>query len=186
MNRTARTTACLLALVVGLTAASSPAPSYGTASPAQQLFMMKEVKPDLARIGIIWDGRADDAVLQQALRAAQGYGVQVFRASVERNQDVGSAFRELHRTHRVQALWVITDTGLIAAEPTRSFLVREATRAGLPILAPSAGWVRDGAPLAVVAQGEGVRLVVNRTVAHALSLQVPAKYGSTTEFLATR
>jgi ABC-type uncharacterized transport system substrate-binding protein len=148
--------------------------------------MLREVKPGLQRVGIVWDVRGDEAVLQQALRAAQGYGVQVFRANVERNQDVGPAFRELHRTHRVQAVWVITDQGLVAAEPSRSFLVREAARAGVPVLAPSAGWVQSGAPIAVVAQGDGVRLVVNRAAADALSLTIPAKYASTTEFLATR
>lgn len=184
MNALVRLSA--LALVVVALAAFTAAPRPTPASPAQQLFVLKEIQPDLARVGILWDVRGNEAVLQQALRAAQGYGVQVFRANIERNQDVGPAFRELHRTHRVQAIWIVTDDGLLATEPSRSFLIREAARSNLPLLAPTAAWVRDGAPLAVLSDGEGVRLAVNRAVADALAMRVPAKYGSRTEFLATR
>lgn len=176
------------ALAAFLLVASAFTPRLAEApTPSQQLFMLKEVQPDLQRIGLIWDGSlGDDALVESAHRAATSYGVELLLARVEATRDVGPAFRELSRTHAIDALWILTDEGLTTREPSRSFLLREAARAGIPVLGPGADWVRDGAALAVLESADGVRLIVNRPVAEALSLQVPEQYVAVTEFLASR
>jgi ABC-type uncharacterized transport system substrate-binding protein len=157
-----------------------------SSTPSQQLFMLKQLQPDLTRVGLLWDGNLGDADLKRAQRAAVSHGVELMLARVEATRDVGPAFRELARTHDIQALWILSDEGLTAREPSRSFLLREAARAGIPVLSPSAGWVEAGATLAVLEGAEGVRLVINRPASEALSLQVPEQYAAVTDFLASR
>lgn len=165
-------------------AAFAPPPSPST--PGQQLFMLKELRPSLSKVGLIWDGALDDNDLKRAQRAAASHGIELLLAQVEGVRDVGPAFRELVRTHDIEALWILTDEGLTAREPSRGFVLREAARTGLPVLGPSEGWVHDGAALAVLEGADGVRLLVNKPVADALSLQVPEQYTAVTDFLASR
>lgn len=178
---------CLASALTALLVTAAFTQPTASTTPSQQLFMLKEVQPDLSRIGLIWDGNlADDSVLERARRAASSYNVELLLARVESTRDVGPAFRELSRTHNIQALWVVSDEGITAREPSRGFVLREAARAGIPVLGPGEDWVRDGATLAVLEGVDGVRLIVNKPVSEALSLQVPEQYATVTDFLASR
>ncbi|MFW5973238.1 MAG: ABC transporter substrate-binding protein, partial [Bacteroidota bacterium] len=66
----------------------------------------------------------------------------------------------------------------------RNFLIKTATGGGIPVLAPSADWVREGAHIMMHSDGSGVRLVVNKRAADAASLSIPEQYSAQTEFLA--
>lgn len=171
-----------VALLVATAAFTPPA----SPTPSQQLFMLKQLQPGLTRIGVIWEGSLDDADLKRAQRAAVSNGVELLVARAEAVRDVGPAFRELARTHSIEALWVLSDDGITARDPSRGFLLREATLASIPVLGPTEAWVQDGAALAVLEGADGVRLVVNRRVSEALSLQVPEQYTAVTDFLASR
>lgn len=177
-----RLLSALAAVFVFAAFAPPPVPS----TPGQQLYMLKQLSPSLTKVGLIWDGPLDDDDLKRAQRAASSHGVELLLAQVEGVRDVGPAYRELVRTHGIEALWVLTDDGLTAREPSRGFVLREAARTGIPVLGPSASWVEAGAALAVLEGDDGVRLVVNKPVAEALSLQVPEEYTAVTDFLASR
>ena len=52
----------------------------------------------------------------------------------------------------------------------------------MPLFAPSEDWVGEGAFIAMIKQDGGIHLVVNKSVADALSLAVPEKYAERTQF----
>lgn len=173
-----------LALVVGLSAAA-PLPQSPT--PIQQLFILKQVKPDVERVGIVWNGQRDHSdVMPDIRRAGANTGIEVVVVSAEGRGSVAEALRRLIRENRVDALWVVRNDGLVEREPARSYLIREAAKAGLPILAPGTDWVNDGASLAVVERGGELRVSLNRPVAQALGIRVPADLASRTSFVAAR
>lgn len=152
-------------------------------TPMQQMYIMKEVKPDVARLGLIWNSAThDEETLTKIRRAGTSLKVQLFLADVSDLSDIAPQFRELTRTHRVQAIWVIKNDGLVDSSTGKSFLIKNAMKAGLPLFAPSADWVSEGAFIAMKKQDGGIHLVVNKSAADALSLAVPAKYAERTQF----
>lgn len=163
--------------------ASAPA----DVTPIQQLAVLKEMKPDAERVGIVWNQAADrDELLPRIERAAAGAGFRVIVNLASSLDEVGPAFRDLVRTHRIDVLWIVQNDGLVNRQPARGFLLREAARAGVPILAPSPDWVEEGATLALTDDGAGLRIVVNQAVADALALRVPDAYLERTDFVAAR
>lgn len=173
-----------LALVVGLSAA---APLPPATSPVQQLYVLKQVKPDVEKIGIVWNERRDHSdVMPLIERAGANNGVKVFVVPAAQKGDVAGALRQLIRDNAIDALWIVREDGLVDREPSRSYLIREATKRGLPVLAPSSDWVDDGASLAVFDQGGELRVSVNKPAADALGLQVPADLAPRTSFVAAR
>nr|6K1Y_A Chain A, ABC-type uncharacterized transport system periplasmic component-like protein [Rhodothermus marinus DSM 4252] len=155
-------------------------------TPIQQLFLIKELKPGIARIGVIWDKNAAnrDEVLPQLQRASAATGIKVVVAEVASLQEVAPQFRTLLRDHQVEALWVLEESGLLGQAAARSFLIKNATQAGMPVFAPSETWLKEGACVTWRKDAEGIRLVVNKAVAEAMGITIPAKYQDRTAFLA--
>ena len=153
-------------------------------TPMQQMFIMKEIKPDVERLGIIWNKAThDEETLTKIRRAGTSLKVKLFLAEVSHLSDIAPQFRALTRTHKVQAIWVIKNDGLLDSSTGKGYLIKNAVKAGLPLFAPSEDWVSEGAFIAMIKQDGGIHLVVNKSAADALSLAVPEKYAERTQFL---
>ncbi len=171
----------LVAAVVGT--AFTPASLNSGVTPMQQMYIMKEVKPDLQRVGIIWNKNTnDEATLTKIRRAGTSLKVQLFLAEVADISDIAPQFRQLTRTHKVEAIWVLEDDGLIDQKTSKNFLITSAMKAGLPLFAPSDSWVNAGAFISMKKEAGGLSLFVNKSAAAALSLTVPEKYAERTQF----
>ncbi len=160
--------------------------SASDVTPIQQLFLIKELKPDITRIGVIWDKNAAnrDKILPQLERASAATGIKVVVGEVASLQEVAPQFRTLLRDHRIEALWILEEEGLLGQGIARSFLIKSATQAGMPVFAPSETWLKEGACVTWRKDAEGIRLVVNKAVAEAMGITIPAKYQDRTAFLA--
>ena len=156
--------------------------------PMQQMFLLKKVKPDVQRIGVIWKkGVADqEAKLEAIRRAVATIQGKLFVAYVESKADVGGQFRQLARKHDVQALWVVENDGIVDAAAPRQYLIENAAKSGIPLLAPTEDWVSAGAPMAVRKEGDIFRILLNEPAANATSIKVPAKYKSQTKLIAAK
>ncbi len=176
----------LVVFTLTLTAAALPDPLNEGPTPLQQMFIIKELSPDIERIGIIWDKTAskEENMMRQLQRGSASTGLKVFVADVGELKEVAPQFRLLLREHQIQALWIVEDHGLFESGVVRSFLIEKATRAALPIFAPSETWINEGASVAVRKGADGIRLLVNRAAAEAVSLQIPPKYLERTEYFA--
>ena len=155
-------------------------------TPMQQLFLIKELNPGIERIGVIWDKNSAqrDQVLPQLQRASAATGIKVVVAEVTSLQEVAPQFRTLQREHQVQAIWILEDAGLLGQAATRSFLIKNATQAGMPVFAPSETWLKEGACVSWKKDADGIRLLVNKAVADAMGITIPPKYQDRTAFLA--
>lgn len=172
----------LFVLALGLTAA---APSRQS-DPVRQLYVLKQLKPDMESVGIVWNGRRSQSDIRPLIqRAGTSAGVRVVIAPAETRSDVSAAFRELVG-NGVDAIWIVREDGLVDQEPSRSYLIREATRRGLPVLAPSTSWVNDGASVAVYEQGGQLQVSLNRPAVQALGMTVPASIASRVDYVAAR
>ena len=176
----------LLAIVVLsplVLALSSPPPSAPT--PMQQLFMLKEVKPDVKKVGVLWNENSSqrDALMPKIKRAAATTQLELYISYVGSIKDVGPRFRKLIRENEIDVLWLVENDGVVDTQIAQSFLIENAAKSGLPIVAPSADWVNKGAAITFIEGAEGVQFVVNESVAKATSIVIPEKYQQRTEFL---
>ena len=175
----------LLLMAAVVVTAFAPASLNSDVTPMQQMYIMKEVKPDLQRVGIIWNTNANnEAVLTKIRRAGTSLKVQLFLAEIADLSDIAPQFRQLTRTHKVEAIWVIENDGLVDSKTGKNYLITNAMKSGLPLFAPSEDWVNDGAFISLKKQADGLALFVNKSAADALSLSIPPKYTERTQFAA--
>jgi len=150
------------------------------------MYIMKEIMPDVERLGIIWYKETrDEEVLTKIRRAGTSLKVQLFLAEVSELSDIAPHFRVLMRKHNIQALWVVQNDGLIDSSIGKSFLIKNAVKGGIPLFAPSEDWVNEGAFITLIKQDGKIFLVVNKSAVDAMSLTVPQKYAEHTQFLAS-
>lgn len=155
-------------------------------SPIQQLYILKEIRPDVERVGIIWTKNSPqhDALMPRVQRAASASGVKVFVAYVQGMRDVAPSYRTLRNEHNIDVLWVLEDDDTVGGNAGRSYLIRQATQQGIPLLAPTSDWVDAGAPISLQKMGGGIKVLLNEAAAAATALTVPDKYE--TQYLTTR
>lgn len=172
---------CLVGMVI---TAGVPQPSV---SPLQQLFVMKEIRPDLERIGVIWNERDANGstLLPQLQQASASTGVRVYLSYANELTDLAAAYRELTRNKNVQAIWVIDENDPVTTSRMgRDYLIKHSASQGLPLIAPAPAWVEEGAHIAFYREGENLRLKVNRRSADAANMIIPSQYLERTDFLA--
>src|SRR5690625_3468514 len=158
-----------------------------TVPPLQQLYVLKEIQPNVERVGIIWGKAAHDRsdLMEQIQRASAVTSVAVVIAPVDGVSDIASAYRDLVRQNSVQAIWVVdASDDVVNSRMGRDFLVKNAAGSGITLLAPDEAWVEAGAHLAVFQDGSSVRLKVNKRSADAASLTIPDQYLERTDYLA--
>jgi putative ABC transport system substrate-binding protein len=146
----------------------------------QQLFLLKKLKPDVKRVGIIWkEGISkQDSKLETAKRAAASIKGKLFVGYAEKASDVAEQFRLLTRDHNVQALWIIENDGVVDGSTSKQYLIENAVKEGIPLLAPTSDWVDAGAPLSIAKSDGELELMINEPAAAATGLEVPSEYES--------
>lgn len=182
MYKRAQLTVVLLLFVLLLGAV--PARAQVTAT--QQLYVIKECKPGVQKIGVLVSSKdaADAAFIADLNRAAAAAGVKVFVATVDNITEVAPKFRDLTRAQGVQAIWVPKAVGAIGDATSRKFIITNATQSRVPLFAPVAAWVNEGAAVALSKGADGISLTVNKAAAAAASLVIPDKYKERVQLVA--
>ncbi len=107
----------LVLAVATVVTAFLPAQLGSGVTPMQQMFIMKEIMPDVERLGIIWYKETrDEEVLTKIRRAGTSLKVQLFLAEVSELSDIAPHFRVLLRKHNIQVLWVVQNDGLVGRQ----------------------------------------------------------------------
>lgn len=174
----------LLASCFILMAASPNTTGSSDVTPLQQLFVFKELKPDIQRIGIIWneDSANRGALMPKIQQASASTGIEVFVANVKELKEIAPQYRTLVRNNDIQALWIVENDGVVDSAIGQKFLLKETTQKGIPILAPTEEWVNNGATVSLKRAEGQIQLVVNQAAASALALAIPEKYQERTQY----
>ncbi len=176
----------LMVFTLALTGAVAPLPAGNGATIIQQMFVIKELKPAVERVGIMLDPNVSsvEKLMPQIQRAGASTGVKVFLTEVKDLKDVAPRYRKLIRDHEIQALLIVNGEGVMGNPIARSFLIKNATTASIPVFAPDADWINEGASVSITKVNGSISLLVNRAAASATALQIPEKYLERTEYLA--
>lgn len=146
--------------------------------PMQQMHFLSKMNPDIKRIGVLWKKgvSGQEQKLSEVKRAIASVKGKLFIAYVEGESDVAEKFRLLTGQHDVDALWVVENDGVVDASAPKQYLVKNAVKEGVPLLAPSKDWVSGGAPVAVAKSNGSFQIVLNEGAAQATGLKVPSQY----------
>jgi len=149
----------------------------------RQLFVLDKMKPEVERVGLIWKKgvSGQEKTLRTAKRATASIDGKLFVAYVEGKSEVPEQFRTMTRQHDVQALWIVENDGIVNASTPQKYLIENAVKEGIPLLAPTKDWVDAGAPLAIGKANGEVEIMLNEPAADATGLQVPNEYKSRTQ-----
>ena len=149
----------------------------------RQLFVLDKMKPEVERVGLIWKKgvSGQEKTLRIAKRATASIDGKLFVAYVEGKSEVPEQFRTMTRKHDVQALWIVENDGIVSASTPQKYLIENAVKEGIPLLAPTKDWVDAGAPVAIGKTNGEVEIMLNEPAADATGLQVPNEYKSRTQ-----
>lgn len=163
-------------LLVLLLAVCTALPSFGQATAQQQMFVLKTLRPNVQTVGLLispqLQGRAE--VERAARLAAQRSQISLVIGEVGNLGQVGPVYRQLVRDHRVNAVWVLTGDAMFNDRTARSFVIEQAARSGIVLLAPDQAWVQQGAAVAVQSAGDQLSIFVNERLSSSMSFQVSA------------
>lgn len=175
----------LIFLILVCSAASPPRAQAPDVTPLQQLFLLKELKPDVKRVGILWNEASPnrESLMKEINRATAASQLDVVVRFVTSVKDVASGFRTLLRDHDIQALWIVENDGVVDQQVAQKYVIENATKQKIVVLAPTSDWVTAGACLSFKKEDGATRIVINQTVADVVSVSIPEKYAERTEFL---
>lgn len=115
-------------------------------SPERNLAAILEVMPDARRIGVIFDPRHSERLMNDAMAAAQARGVQLVLRRVSKAGEVPPALEGLRQN--IDVLWMVPDATVINAETVKQmFLFSFQNR--VPVFTFSKKFVEMGAVAAL-------------------------------------
>jgi ABC-type uncharacterized transport system substrate-binding protein len=145
----------------------------GTAQPVEELFReMKRLKPDLARVGVVWNpAEVNSEVCTRRARAvAEALGIELLEAPIEQTKDVREAAESLI-ARGAQAFWTGGD---VTVNNAVDALIGAAARAGVPVFSNITGHVQRGSLLDLGASYHAVGVEAGRIAGDVLAGADPA------------
>lgn len=130
-----------------MTAESIPAEAQATGvflnySPRTQLQWLKKLFPQLKRVGVIYNPKQNQAVIDEAAASARQLGLELVTAAVDTPRELPAALKELLR--KIDILWAVSDRVVLAPQTAKEVLLTS-FRSRIPVIGASAPWVKGGA-----------------------------------------
>lgn len=114
--------------------------------PRVQFEALRSLIPGAKKIGVIYNPKQTETVIQQARRTARDMGLELVAVPIASGEEVPDALRTLDK--QVDALWSVAD-GTTFTSASMEFLFLHTLRNKLPFMGLSPAFVRAGALLAL-------------------------------------
>jgi putative ABC transport system substrate-binding protein len=116
-------------------------------SAERQLAKLKEVLPEVKRVGLVYDPHKTGPFIENALEASKGLGIRLVLKEVDSPKNVDSAIRGVAKDG-IDVLWMVPDTTVVTGETEDSFFIFSLDNR-IPILTFSQKLLEKGAVLSV-------------------------------------
>lgn len=107
-----------------------------------QFSYMRELKPGIKKIGVIYNEKETGVVIREAVKSARRMGLELVAEAVNGPQDVPRAINKLK--NRVDFMWSVADGKVFTRETVRELLLITLRRK-LPLMGLSPAFVKAGA-----------------------------------------
>jgi ABC-type uncharacterized transport system substrate-binding protein len=116
-------------------------------SAEKQLAKLKEVFPEVKRVGLVYDPHKTGFFIENALEASKGLGIKLVLREVDSPKNVDSAIRGVAKDG-IDVLWMLPDTTAVTPETVDSFFISSLDNR-IPILTFSQKFLEKGAVVSV-------------------------------------
>jgi putative ABC transport system substrate-binding protein len=116
-------------------------------SPGRQLAKLKEVLPEVKRVGLVYDPAKSGAFVEKAREASRELGIKLVLKEIDRPKNVDSAIRGIAKDG-IDVLWMLPDSTVITAQTVASFILSSLDNR-IPILTFSEKFLDLGAVMSV-------------------------------------
>ncbi len=107
---------------------------------------LKALAPKISRIGVLFDSRKTQGLLDQLQQEAQNQEVTIIAKKVHEEHEVSQALKTIEE--KIDALWLLPDSTVLT-EDTLDFIISATLEKNIPLVAFSAGLVKSGAVIGV-------------------------------------
>jgi putative ABC transport system substrate-binding protein len=115
----------------------------------RQFKMLSELVPELKRVGVLYNPRETEPVIEEARRVAELMNLELLAEQVSSVRDVDDALKKLDR-QEMDALWSVAD-GIVVNEASMGYIGKYVVRRGIPFMVPSKKYITDGALVTLTA-----------------------------------
>lgn len=107
---------------------------------------LKLLAPKVSRIGVLFDTRKTQGLLDQLQQEARNQGMTIIAKEVHEEHEVSQALKTIEE--KIDALWLLPDSTVLS-EDTLDFIISSTLEKNIPLVAFSAGLVKSGAVIGV-------------------------------------
>ncbi len=140
-------------------------------SPLQQVYLLKQLKPELKKIGILSDLSQRPELPDRLARISAQLGVKIVIKDTRELKNVLKNFKFLVYSQMVEVVWIFPDQVLIHPS-ARRYMIKEAVSARVLLIAPDSDMVKKGATLFAEKNANQIKVHLNSKAMELLGLDV--------------
>ena len=140
-------------------------------SPMQQIFLIKKLKSNIKKIGILCNLSQHPGLKQKLARIGGQLGIRMVIANTPDLLSVSKNFKHLVNQAKVEAIWVFPD-GALNQALAKKYLVKEAILSKVMLIASDPDMVKKGATICAQKGDDQIRIFLNKKAVALLGLNI--------------
>lgn len=148
----------------------------------QQLYLLKQVKPDLSKLGILCQLEKHPDLVEQLKRAGANLQIMVFVTDTYDLRLIAKNFKHLVSSKQIEALWVLDDP-IFHSQNAKEYLVKESVLAKILFATSDPELVKRGATLCAQKADKRIIVFLNKKSLGLLGLEVPESLNQMAEII---
>lgn len=182
-NMSFRTVYASLALAGVLMLGSSPGARAQAAVPyAQQIYLMKTLKPSIKTIGVMGSGLSDEAI-ELLARAGAGQGVGIFVARPQNAKEIAMLYKKLTVEKAAEIIWIPEANDKLMAGVGFEYLRENTLVDKVGLCVPTFALVGEGALCNFHSQEGRLTAFVNKRIAEMVGVSIPGATANTVSYV---
>ncbi len=138
-------------------------------SPLQQVYLLKQIKPDIKRIGILCNLENRAALPKTLSRISAQFKIKIILYDTRKKQNLAKNFKALVKKEKADAIWVFPDEVLNYKSATQ-YLIKQAVTSKIILVTHDPEQVKKGATLAARIENGDMKVYINQKAADMLGL----------------
>ncbi len=147
-------------------------------TPLQQVFILKQLNPQIRKIGILCDLSKRGDLPERLARISAQLQVKIIIKDTPELKNVLKNFRYLVNVQGAEVVWIFPDPALTHPS-ARRYLIKEAVSSRVMLIAPDSEMVQKGATLFAEKSADQIKVHVNSKAMQLLGLDITPQLTST-------
>lgn len=135
--------------------------AMGDLTPMQQLYLLKQLKPDISKVGILCELDKHPDLAESLQRAGTNLSLKIYINDTKDLREIARNFRTLVIDKQVEAIWVFSDE-VLASKNALDYIIKEAVLSRIILIMNDPETISRGATLCAQKADNRIRLNLNQ------------------------